>query len=256
MTGKDERAVAALSGVSLGYGKFLAVEDVSFTLAAGEYVCLIGRNGSGKSTLIKGMLGLLAPRAGTIDIDGGPDFTAFLPQTQPGGGDFPATVREIALSGCQRRQGWFQFYSREDRELAARNLEIMGIADLAGRRIGDLSGGQRQRAFLARCLCRRPRLLLLDEPYTGLDPEAADSLSRLLTDLHDRHGIAILMSSHDLGAVAACASRVLVLDRKLLFDGDVGEWLEMFHRSRRLEQCPTGRGMPKVEQPVCNVSAT
>lgn len=240
MTGAE--MVATLSGVSLGYGQTLAVEDVSFTIGAGEYVCLIGRNGSGKSTLIKGMLGILEPRSGSIGITGGPDSTAFLPQTQPGGADFPATVWEVALSGCQRSRGLIQFYSREDRNLATANLELLGIADLARRRIGDLSGGQRQRAFLARCLCRRPKLLLLDEPYTGLDPEAADGLSRVLNHLHSRHGIAILMSSHDLGAVAACASRVLVIDRRLLFDGDVGEWLARFHQTRSLDgQFTVGR---------------
>ncbi|MCC8191370.1 MAG: metal ABC transporter ATP-binding protein [Planctomycetes bacterium] len=226
--------VAELRGVSLGYGTRLAVEDVSFTLRQGEYAFLIGRNGSGKSTLLKGMLGLLVPKTGCIHIEGGPDATAFLPQSQPGGADFPATVREVALSGCQRSRGLVQFYSRADRELAAATLELLGIADLRNRRIGSLSGGQRQRAFLARCLCRRPRLLLLDEPYTGLDPEAAEGLSRLLADLQDRQGITILMSSHDLGVVAACANRVLVLDRKLIYDGDAGEWLERFNQARHV----------------------
>ena len=226
--------VAMLDNVSLGYGQHLAVEGVSFAIAEGEYVCLIGRNGSGKSTLIKGMLGLIAPRSGGIEIPGGPDSLAFLPQAQPGGADFPATVWEVALSGCQHSRGVFQLYTEQDRATAAGALETLGMAALARRRISTLSGGQRQRAFLARCLCRRPRLLLLDEPYTGLDPDAADGLSRVLTTLHSRHGIAILMTSHDLGAVAACASRVLVLDRKLLFDGDVGEWLQSFRTTRTL----------------------
>lgn len=222
--------VAAVKNVSLAYGHTLAVEDVSFSLSEGEYVCLIGRNGSGKSTLMKGMLGLMKPRAGTIAIAGGPDSTAFLPQAQPGGGDFPATVWEVALSGCQRANHLSARYSLADRELAKRVLGTLGIAELAKRRIGSLSGGQRQRAFLARCLCKQPRLLLLDEPYTGLDPQAADSLTQVLTDLRNSQGIAILMSSHDLQAVAASASRVLVLDRTLQFDGDVGEWLEHFHK--------------------------
>lgn len=222
-----EKPLAVLHGVSLGYGRLTAVRDVSFSLARGEYVCLIGRNGGGKSTLIKGMLGVLEPRAGSIEIAGGPDAVAYLPQNQQAAPDFPATVREVALSGCQRA-GWFGFYTSRDRELAERTLAGLGILDLAGRRIGSLSGGQRQRAFLARCLCREPRLLLLDEPYTGLDAEAADDLSRVLAELRGLRGITILMSSHDFGAVAACASRVLVLDGRLVFDGDVSEWLDKF----------------------------
>ena len=222
--------VVELRNVSLSYGSMVAVEDVSFVVAEGEYVCLIGRNGSGKSTLMKGILGLLKPRSGSIGIAGGPDSTAFLPQTQPGGGDFPATVWEVALSGCQRATGIAALYGKADREIAEQALAALDISDLAGRRIGSLSGGQRQRAFLARCLCRQPKLLLLDEPYTGLDHQAADSLTRVLDDLRNRRRLAILMSSHDLGAVAANASRVLVLDRTLQFDGDVGEWLEHFHK--------------------------
>lgn len=227
MTACEKRAIAELRGVNLGYGQFTAVRDVSFSLAEGEYVCLIGRNGCGKSTLIKGMLGILEPQAGTITIAGGPNSTAFLPQSQDAQRDFPATVWEVALSGCQRT-GRFGFYSAADRRLAEHALELLDIEDLAGRRISDLSGGQRQRAYLARCLCREPNLLLLDEPYTGLDPEAADGLSRLLAKLQANRGITILMSSHDLGAVAANASRVLVLDGTLLFDGDVRDWLAGF----------------------------
>lgn len=221
------REVAVLRNVTLGYGPAVAVRDVSFNLCEGEYACLIGRNGCGKSTLLKGMLGLLEPMSGTIDLQAGLESTAFLPQ-MPAAGDFPATVWEVTLSGCQRK-GKRYWYRPSDKELARKSLETLGILDLAGRRMGSLSGGQRQRAFLARCLCREPRLLLLDEPYTGLDPEAAEGLSGVLMDLRDR-GIAILMSSHDLGAVAACASRVLVLEGSLVFDGDVGEWLGRYNR--------------------------
>lgn len=248
MTVFRQNEVAVLSHVNLGYGQFTAVRDVSFSLAAGEYVCLIGRNGSGKSTLIRGMLGILQPQAGSIAIAGGPDATAFLPQNQGAGRDFPATVWEVTLSGCQRA-GWFGFYSKKDRHLARQALESLGIADLSGKRMGDLSGGQRQRAYLARCLCRQPSLLLLDEPYTGLDPEAADGLSRVLAELQARRNITILMSSHDLGAVAANASRVLVLDGTLLFDGDVREWLSGFHRDRSAFG-PAERAVQRMENDV------
>lgn len=224
------KPVAVAQNVSFGYGSFEAVKDVSFSIEEGEYVCLIGRNGCGKSTLIKGMLGLLAPRGGLVELTGGPDSAAYLPQAQSGSDDFPATVWEVAVSGCQRSR-WVWRYSEGDKELARRNLELMGIADLSGRRMSCLSGGQRQRALLARCLCRRPKLVLLDEPYTGLDSRAAQDLTEVLLSLREKRGIAIMMSSHDLGAVASSASRILVLEGGLVFDGDVADWLERYKKS-------------------------
>lgn len=219
--------VVALRDASFGYGSTMVVRHVSFTVREREYVCLTGRNGSGKSTLLKGMLGLLEPMTGAVELPGGPASAAFLPQGSQGRADFPATVWEVALSGCQCAGRGF-FYSSRDRERARNSLEEMGVLELAGRRVGDLSGGQRQRAFLARCLCREPALLLLDEPYTGLDPEAADGLTRVLRRLREERGIAVLMSSHDLAAVAGSASRVLALDGELKFDGGVREWLRGF----------------------------
>lgn len=220
------RQVASVEHLTLAYGRVKAVEDVSFALSEGELVCLVGRNGSGKSTLMKGMLGLMRPESGAITLEGGPDAVAFLPQIQPGGTDFPATVWEVALSGCQKTGKRSLFYSAEEKDRAKNALASLGIADLAGRRIGELSGGQRQRAFLARCLCRQPRLLLLDEPYAFLDPETAEHLTSILDDLRLSRNIAVFMSSHDLDAVRSCAKRVMVLDRTLLFDGRVEDWLK------------------------------
>lgn len=242
----DRKAVAVVHDASFGYGSNIVVRHVSFTVYAGEHVCLIGRNGSGKSTLLKGLLGLLEPKSGKVDLPGGAASAAFLPQDAFTSLDFPATVWEVALSGCQSSGRNF-FYSRRDKELARKSLEEMGIADLARRRMRDLSGGQRQRAFLARCLCRAPRLLLLDEPYTGLDPEAADGLTRVLRCLRDERGIAVLMSSHDLGAVAGNASRVLVLDGELQFDGDVRQWLRSFDRGDGVAALPGACGAARQQ---------
>lgn len=225
-----EQPVLEVRNLSLAYGRLLAVEDASFSIAPAECVCLIGRNGSGKSTLLKGVLGLLPPVSGGVLLRAGHRGVAFMPQIQPGEGDFPASVWEVALSGCQGLRGRSPFYSERDREAARSALAAMGVADLAGRRIGELSGGQRQRVLLARALCRDPKFLLLDEPYAGLDPEAAKQLTLLVETLRRERGMAILMTSHDLAAVAAGASRILVMDRRIVFDGSVRDWVERFGR--------------------------
>ncbi len=214
--------------VSFAYGRALAVEDVSFAMDAGECVCLVGRNGSGKSTLMKGILGLVAPVAGSVVLHVARREASFMPQYRHGEEDFPASVREVVLSGCQGLRGFSPSYSREDRDAAAGAMEAMGVTDLARRRVGELSGGQRQRVLLARALCRDPKLLLLDEPYSGLDPEAAAQLTRLLETLRTERNLAVLMSSHDMETVAAHASRILVMDRRAVFDGTVPAWLERF----------------------------
>jgi zinc transport system ATP-binding protein len=222
-----ERILEA-KNLSFAYGRTLAVENVSFSMNAGECVCLIGRNGSGKSTLLKGILGLLPPVSGNIALHVARRDVAFMPQYHHGEQDFPASVWEVALSGCQGLRGYSPMYSAQDRKAAADALAIMGVADLSGKRIGELSGGQRQRVLLARALCRDPKLILLDEPYSGLDPEAAAQLTRLLETLRRERNMAVLMSSHDLEIVSAHASRIIVMDGKVVFDGTVPAWLERF----------------------------
>ena len=229
MTSRDP--VLAVENISLSYGRHPAIEDACFSVNAGEFVHVVGRNGSGKSSLFKGILGLLRPVAGKVRIKGGVANAAYLPQESDAVADFPATVTEVVLSGCQSGSRPFPFYTRDDHNLAFQSLAVMGVADLAGRPIGNLSGGQRRRVFLARCLCREPRLLLLDEPYNGLDPNAADDLGALLRRLTNDLGVATLMTTHDLES-AARGTRVIELDRRLLFDGPASEWVRW--RRRRI----------------------
>lgn len=239
MTGKGD--VLAVENLSIAYGRHLAVEDVSFRVGSGEFVHVVGRNGSGKSTLFKGVLGLLRPAAGGVRIEGGVAAAAYLSQESDADADFPATVNEVVLSGCQTGNRPFPFYTSADRDLAAQSLAVMGVSDLAGKPIGSLSGGQRRRVLLARCLCREPRLLLLDEPYNGLDPSSADALSALLNRLASELGVTMLMTSHDLEA-AARGTRVVELDRRLLFDGAADAWARWRRRRASSRSSSSERG--------------
>lgn len=184
-----------------------------FRINPGDFLCIIGPNGSGKTTLLKVLLGLLPPTAGRLDLAPAlraPGAIGYLPQQSPLQRDFPASVREVVLSGAQSRRGWRPFYTRAERGAAERALDLLGIALLAARPYRELSGGQRQRVLLARALCIPRRLLLLDEPLTGLDPDASISFRTLLDGIH-RDGTAIAMVTHDLAAAAAPGRHLLRL---------------------------------------------
>lgn len=158
--------------VSIAYDneRDFAVEDVSFTVKEGEYICLIGSNGSGKSTLLKGITGLVRVTRGNIIYQVKKDEYAYLSQSHLIDRNFPATVYEVILSGTQRQDKWTPFYTKADKKMASRAMEMFGVTQFKDRRIGHLSGGQQQRVLLARAFCRHPKLLLLDEPCAGLDP--------------------------------------------------------------------------------------
>lgn len=221
-------SLVSLKNVTLDYGAQRAVEGVSAEINEGDYLCLVGSNGSGKSTLLKGILGLHPATKGEIVLHIEQKELAYLPQSSGAERGFPITVREVVLTGRQWRGHGFGFYSREDRAAAQEAMELLKISDLAARRIGELSGGQQQRAYLARALCRKPRLLLLDEPCSGLDPEITSQFYELLTLLHREKGLTIMMTSHDLGEVSRCASRVMVLNTGLEFDGSVSSWIAKY----------------------------
>ena len=197
--------------LALGYEGKAIVEGLNFSVEAGDYLCIIGENGSGKSTLMKTILGLYHPLRGTVRTGDGlrQNEIGYLPQQTVVQRDFPASVGEIVLSGCQGRCGKRPFYRREDKALARRMMEKLGLTGLQRRCYRELSGGQQQRVLLARALCAAGTVLLLDEPVTGLDPVVAAELYRIIQDLNREDGDTILMISHDVAAAVRYAGRIL-----------------------------------------------
>ncbi|MBR7040010.1 MAG: ABC transporter ATP-binding protein [Oscillospiraceae bacterium] len=193
---------------TLGYEDGVVTEGLSFTVETGDCLCILGENGSGKSTLVKALLGLKPVLRGKIERDPALTGIGYLPQQTVVQRDFPASVREIVRSGCLARMGLRPFYSAEDKALADRTMEQLGIASLAGHCYRDLSGGQQQRVLLARALCATRSMLLLDEPVTGLDPKAQIDLYELIAKLN-RDGITIIMVTHDVNAAVRYASHIL-----------------------------------------------
>ena len=202
----------------LGYEGETIVKDLSFSVDAGMYLCIVGENGAGKSTLMKAILGLRRPLSGRIVFGDGlkKREIGYLSQQTDVQKDFPASVREIVLSGFQGRMGFRPFYNREEKERAAQNMERMGVADLAEHCYRDLSGGQQQRVLLARSLCAAEKLLLLDEPVSGLDPVVTADMYRIIAELH-RSGVTIVMITHDVAEALPCATHILHLGRRVFF---------------------------------------
>ncbi len=212
--------------LTLGYEGHAVLSRLSFAVNEGDYLCIVGENGSGKTTLMKTILGLLKPMKGTVVFGDGlkENGIGYLPQHTAVQKDFPATVWEIVLSGCQSRLGKRPFYSGKEKSLARGKMEKMGISAFSARCYRDLSGGQQQRVLLARALCAAEKLLLLDEPVTGLDPGVTADMYSLIADLN-REGITVIMISHDISAAVRCASHVLHLGTEVFF-GTREEYLE------------------------------
>lgn len=213
--------------LAVGYEGRAVLENLNFSVCPGDYLCIVGENGSGKSTLMKTILGLQPPVRGKVLTGDGlrKNKIGYLPQQTPVQRDFPASVREIVLSGCQGRCGGRPFYSKGEKQLAQTAMERMQVAALAKRCYRTLSGGQQQRVLLARALCAASQLLILDEPITGLDPAAAQDLYKTLAYLNQKEGMAIVMVTHDLKAALKSARTVLHIGRKGLFSGTVADYL-------------------------------
>ena len=207
--------------VDVGYEDQDAVIDVDMEIDQGDDLCIVGENGSGKSTLMKGILGLLKPTGGTLTLDEDLKRTGigYLPQQTVAQRDFPATVYEVVRSGCLSRRGMRPFYTRKEEQLALECMEKLKIGALKDHCYRELSGGQQQRVLIARALCATSKLLVLDEPVTGLDPSAIQELYQILQRLNREDGVTILMVSHDIRNVVGQADKILHLGQRVLFYG-------------------------------------
>lgn len=224
--------VIEVNGLYCRYGSTHALSDVGFRVEPGDYVGIVGPNGSGKSTLIRAILGLVERDEGDIRMFGVPlpEFTdwqriGYLPQSlnlfSP---SFPATVTEVVRLGLLSGKRFPRRIGKGDAARVDEVLEQMGIADLRRAMIGELSGGQQQRVLLARALVNRPELLILDEPTAALDPETRDRFYALLAEGNKKQGVTVLLVTHDSATIGNWASKLLYLDKKLIFYGTFREF--------------------------------
>lgn len=211
----------------LGYGGAVVTKDLNFQVNQGDYLCIVGENGAGKSTLMKTMLGLLPPVGGSLMTGDGLQAheIGYLPQQSAIQKDFPASVWEIVLSGNLSKLGRRVFYGKEEKKAAQENMKRLGVWDLRKLCYRNLSGGQQQRVLLARALCATKKVLLLDEPVTGLDPKVTTEMYELIKQLND-DGITIIMISHDIQAAKQYAGQILHVGKKQLFFGTKEEYLK------------------------------
>ena len=203
----------------VGYDGRPVLQDLNFEVCPGDFLCIVGENGSGKSTLMKTILGLQPPISGRILTGDGlrKNEIGYLPQQTMVQKDFPASVREIVLSGCQGRCGSRPFYNKEEKQLALDAMDKMQITQLAKRCYRELSGGQQQRVLLARALCATQKMLLLDEPVSVLDPKVTAEMYALIEKLNCEDGITVIMISHDIAAAVQYASHILHIGDTVFF---------------------------------------
>ena len=211
--------------LTLGYENGAILSGLSFSVERGDYLTIVGENGSGKSTLMKTVLGLMKPLKGEVVRGEGLEKyeIGYLPQQSVVQRDFPASVWEVVLSGCLAKPRFFPFYTKADRARASRNIERMGLTSLVKRSYRELSGGQQQRVLLARALSATEKILLLDEPVSGLDPKVTAEMYEIIKGLNDE-GITIVMISHDIHAAVRYASKILHIGKDTYF-GSVKDYL-------------------------------
>ena len=210
-------ALLTCQDLSLGYEGKPILEHISFEVNQGDYLCIVGENGSGKTTLMKTILGLIHPLKGKVLTGDGlrRKEIGYLPQQTLAQRDFPASVYEVVISGCQGRMGARPFHTLNEERLAFQNIRRMGLGNLWKRCYRELSGGQQQRVLLARALCATQKLLLLDEPVAGLDPKVTTEMYELISELNQKDGITVVMISHDLEAALRYATHILHIGQRI-----------------------------------------
>jgi zinc transport system ATP-binding protein len=220
-------SLISCKNVYLKYENTSVIEDLSFSVEAGDYLCIVGENGSGKSTLIKSVLGLKETASGHLHFGDGlkSKDIGYLPQQTTAQKDFPASVYEVVLSGCIGRKNGI-FFSKAQKKTAEENMKKLDILHLKKKCYRELSGGQQQRVLLARALCSADKLILLDEPVTGLDPVVTAEFYMLLKKLNKEFGVTVIMVSHDLFAATNNATHILHLRKQDSFFGTIDEYTE------------------------------
>lgn len=219
-------SLISCKNICLSYENNTVVDNLSFSVEAGEYLCIVGENGSGKSTLIKAILGLKETSSGHLHFGEGlkKGEIGYLPQQTTAQKDFPASVFEVVISGCSADKKGI-FYSKTHKKLAYENMKKLDILDLEKKCFRELSGGQQQRVLLARALCATKKLILLDEPVTGLDPIVTNELYSIISTINKEFGITIVMVSHDLHSAIQNASHILHIKKNAHFFGTVNEYM-------------------------------
>ncbi len=219
--------IVEINGLSCGYEKQKVLSKVDLQIMRGDFVGLLGPSGSGKTTLLRSMLGAVDVYEGEVLVDGVGTTQkrpriGYVPQLETIDWNFPVTVREVVMMGRTMENRFFPWFRREEKELADRMMEQLGILHLAGRHIRELSGGQQQRAFLARALVSSPSLLLLDEPTSGVDVKTRDDVMHLLHDLN-HEGVTIVITTHEINAVAVHLPWLVCLSGRILAEGPPSE---------------------------------
>lgn len=219
--------IVEVKNLSMSYDRVEVLREVSFSVAQGEWLSIVGENGSGKTTLLKGIAGLLPLKGGSVTFGGGVSrkTIGYLPQQTAVQRDFPACVHEVVLSGCTSGNHLFGFHTRADKKRAHEAIHELGIEAIHHRPYCDLSGGQQQRVLLARALCATQKLLLLDEPVTGLDPLVSAEMYNSIRTLNEKREVAVIMVSHDIAGAVRYSKKILHIGSSVEFFGTTEEYL-------------------------------